>query len=150
MNASSATMEDDLTVAAGAEVKYCLKLAGDDWFLRGIEVVREPPMLDVAVAKAPLEELAVTALLVLTYLRDGPTDLEVNAELVGDQVEITVAARAGDPTTAFAPVSAYRKLTRADLALIADVHGVGRSIVVGDRVTLRFPATATPSTTRTE
>jgi hypothetical protein len=116
--------ERGASVAVGECVGQALKLAGEDWFLRGIEATSDVPDADVQVSKAVLQELLIVALLVLTDMYDQSADLHVSVRTAGDHVDVVVRARAAERTASIPPALPYRKLGWADLKLVAGVHGV--------------------------
>jgi hypothetical protein len=123
--------EEGTTASVGESVRQCLKLAGEDWFLRGIEATTDLAAADVQVSKGALRELIVTALLVLTDMHDQPADVHVRVQTVGDHVEIVVQAHAANRTASIPPMRSYRKLGWADLEVLARAHGI--PCVCGDR-----------------
>jgi hypothetical protein len=116
--------ERGASVSVGECVRQCLRLAGEDWFLRGIEATADVPDADIQVSKAALQEVLVTALLVLTYMYNQCADLHVSVRTAQDHVDVVVRARTAERSTSIPPTLPYRKLGWADLKLLADVHSV--------------------------
>ena len=135
--------EEGAAASVGEAVGQCLKLAGDDWFLRGIEVAIDLPDVDIQVPKAVLQELVVTALLVLTDMCDQPADLHVAVRTVDDHCDVVLQVRAAERSAAFSTLSQYRKLVWADLKLLAHVHGIPCVCGPGT-VSLRFQRVGPP------
>ena len=116
--------ERGASVSVGQCVGQCLRLAGEDWFLRGIEATTDVPDADVQVSKAALQEVLITALLVLTDMYHQSADLHVSVRAAEDHVDVVVRARAAERSASIPPVLSYRKLGWADLKLLAGAHGV--------------------------
>lgn len=135
--------EEGTTASVGEAVGQCLKLAGEDWFLRGIEVTIDLPDADVQVPKAVLQELVVTALLVLTDMCDQPADLHAVVRPVEDHCDVLLRARAAERVASFPPLSQYRKLVWADLKLLAHAHGIP-CVCGADTVSLQFQRVGPP------
>lgn len=129
--------EEAVTASVGECVKRCLTLAGEDWFLRGIEATTDLSNSDVQLPKAMLQELVVTALLVLTDMYDQPTDLHVVVRTRGSHVEIVVDGRAANRIASIPPLRQYRKLMWSDLVLLASTRGVP-CVCEGSTASLRF------------
>jgi hypothetical protein len=135
--------EEGTTTPVSEGVGLCLKLAGEDWFLRGIEVITDLPEADVHISKAALQELVVTALLVLSDMHDQPADLHVVVRPVDDRVDVVVRARAAERVASVPPLGQYRKLVWADLKLLAHAHGVP-CVCEGDTASLQFQRASPP------
>lgn len=116
--------EEGTPALVGEGIGQCLKLAGEDWFLRGIQVTTDLPENELQVSKAALFELVVTALLVLTDMHDQPADFQVTVRPVKDHVEVILLARAAKRVATMPPIRPYQKLMWADLELLASLHGV--------------------------
>ncbi len=129
--------EEGTTASLSEGVNQCLKLAGEDWFLQNIEATTNLPQLDVQVPKAALQELMVTALLVLTDMYDQPIDLDIAARLVEDHVDVALRACVAKRVASIPPIRSYRKLVWADLELLAKVYGVP-CICDGGTASLQF------------
>ena len=129
--------EEDRTTTVTDGIRQCVKIAGDDWAMRGIEATTHVPVADVRVAKAALQELVITSLLVLTDMQPAAIDIDIDTENLEDKVEIRLRARPSDRDSSFPPLALYRKLEWVDLELLARVHGVSCSSD-GDAVALRF------------
>jgi hypothetical protein len=125
------------TTAVGEGIAQCLKLAGEDWFLRGVVATMDVPDRDIHVATGALRELVVTALLVLTDRFDRPADFRVAARRVEDHVDVVLEARAAARAASFTPANPYRTLGWADLKALADAHGVACACE-GDTAALQF------------
>ncbi len=129
--------EEGNTVPVGDGVRQCLKLAGEDWFLRGIEATTQLPDMDIQLPKRAFQELLVTALLVLTDMYDRPIDLQVIVRLVGGRVDVVVQAQESERTATLPRLGRYRKLVWADLELLARTHGIP-CVCEGAITSLRF------------
>lgn len=116
--------EEGASIAVGEGVDQCLKLAGEDWFLRGIEGTSDLAERDILVPKAALLELVVTGLLVLTDRHEQPIDLHVAARPAADHIEVVLQARVANRIASIPTVALYRKLEWADLQLLASANGV--------------------------
>ena len=125
------------TTAVGEGIAQCLKLAGEDWFLRGIVATADVPDGDARISTGALRELVVTALMVLTDRCDRPADFHVAARRVGDCVDVVLEARAATRAASFTPAIQYRALSWADLKLLAAAHGIACACE-GDTASLQF------------
>ena len=63
------------TTALGEGIAQCLKLAGDDWPLRGVEATTKLEATDALVDKAALRELLTASLIALTDMHPGTLDI---------------------------------------------------------------------------
>lgn len=102
--------EEGSIVSVREGVDLCLKLAGEDWFLRGIQATADLPQGDIKVPSAALKELVVTALLILTDLNEGPADFHVSVRVTGELVDVALQARPAQRSASVAPLDPYRKL----------------------------------------
>jgi hypothetical protein len=130
--------EENATVALRSGLNQCVKVASDDWFLRGIEVrvdVLEP---DVLVASEALQELVVAALLVLADMFDQPADLRIVATVAERHVDVMLQGDASTRTASFPPMIQYRKLLWDDLAVLASVMNV-ECVYAAAQVSMRLP-----------
>lgn len=130
--------DDGVATLAGTGVGNCLKLVGEDWPLRAIEATIDLPEGDAHVSKAALNELVVTAILVLTDMHDQPVDLHVTVRPIKDHVDIVLGARPVDRVASMPPIRFYRKLVWADLELLASPRGIP-CVCEGTTASLQFP-----------
>ncbi|MGH8713149.1 MAG: hypothetical protein ACREYB_03980 [Casimicrobiaceae bacterium] len=131
--------EDRARTTVDEALRQCLRVAGDDWSLRGIEATTDVRTGGALVPKPALYELLVTTLFALTDTHPGPIDIQVLAEASGDEVTVTLRAKQADRTSPFPPLTLYRALTYEDIETIGGTHGV-ECICAGDAVTLRLRA----------
>lgn len=129
--------EEAVTASVSECVERCLTLAGEDWLLRGIEATTDLPNADAKLPKAMLQELVVTALLVLTDMYDQPADLRVVVRAREAHIEVVVDGRAASRTASIPPLRQYRKLMWSDLVLLASARGVP-CVCEGSSVSLQF------------
>ena len=130
--------EDKAATTVEETVRYCLKVAGDDWPLRGIEASTDFESADARVSKRVLRELCVAALLALTDTNPGPIDIAVSSRQAGGEIVVTFAASRTQRKSPFPPLTLYRALTYDDVATLARANGVACSHAT-DTVTLRLP-----------
>ncbi len=104
--------EDKATTTVDETLRQCLKVAGDDWSLRGIEASTDIRSGGALVSKPVLRELLVTSLLTLSDTHPGPIDIAIASEANGDEVVVSLSAKAGRAQDA---VPADDALSRADL-----------------------------------
>ena len=116
--------EAGATIALGEGIAQCLKLAGDDWALRGVEARTNLQATGALVDKAALRELFVTSLLALTDACPGSLDIEVRSAAGGDEIELELNARPADRRASMPPPEHERKFAWADVQLLAQAHGV--------------------------
>ncbi|MGH8313795.1 MAG: hypothetical protein ACRETU_01415 [Steroidobacterales bacterium] len=136
--------EDKATITVDEALRQCLRVAGDDWSLRGIQASTEVRTGGTLVAKPALRELLVTALFVLTDTHPGPIDIQILAETTGDEVIVTLRAKEASRTSPFPPLMLYRALSYDDIVTLGGTHGA-ECTGADDAVTLRLRALpATP------
>ena len=111
--------EDTSNIAVETAMQQCLKLAGDDWSLRGIKATTSCVSGNATVPKAVFYELFVTSLLALTDLHPGPLDIDIVAEEVDKKVVVKLSAHAADRRSALPPLVLYRGLTFDDVRVLA-------------------------------
>ncbi len=129
--------EDKATTTVDEALRQCLRVAGDDWSLRGIEASTDVRTGGTLVSKPALRELLVTTLFTLTDTHPGPIDIQILAEAEGDEVIVTLRAKRSERTSPFPPLTLYRALTYEDILTLARTHGV-ECICAGHAVTLRL------------
>jgi hypothetical protein len=130
--------EGEIT-SLGDAVGQCVKLAGDDWNMRGTTAIVDLPASasDAPVSKSAARELVATSLFVLTDLHRGPLDIEVVGRPADERLELRLRARAADRTSPFLPNIVYHTLTWDDVATLAGAHGVRASCTNGT-IALQF------------
>lgn len=111
--------DDKATTTVADAVERCLRVAGDDWVLRGIESSTDIRTGDALVSKPLVQELLITALLALTDTYPGPADIRVVGEPVGEDALITLSAQQVDRKSPFPPLTSYRALTFSDVIAVA-------------------------------
>jgi hypothetical protein len=116
--------ETGATIALGEGVAQCLKLAGDDWALRGVGASTSLLATEALVDKTVLRELFTASLLAVTDTLPGSLDIEVRSAVDGNDVELDVDARSADHRASMPRSEHERKLTWADVQTLARVHGV--------------------------
>ena len=116
--------DDKATTTVDETLRQCLKVAGDDWSLRGIEASVDVRSGGVLVSKPVLREMLVTSLLTLADTHPGPIDIAIVAEANGDDVAVSVSARKAARKTQFPPMMLYRDLTCDDMMTIGNALGV--------------------------
>lgn len=131
--------DDKATTTVEETVRHCLKVAGDDWPLRGIEASTDFKSGDARVSKPVLRELCVTSLLALADSNPGPIDIAISSEVDGGEVVVSLAAGHAQRKPPFPPLMLYRSLTCQDVTTLARADGVPCSCE-GDKITLRLPA----------
>jgi len=142
--------EEGASATLADVVGQCVKLAGDDWRLRGIRATVELP--DAAgqarVAKGAARELVAASLLTMTDLQPGPLDIEIVGALDGETVELRIRGRISTRTVHVLPPPPRTELAWDDVAVLAAAHREGFS---AERAmcTLRFasipPTSETPA-----
>ena len=135
--------DEAASATLGDAVGQCVRLAGDDWRMRGIEAnVEVPgPAGQAHVPRSVARELVVASLLTMTDLHPGPLDIEVVAALDGDAVELRLSWRTSSRPVPLQPaMPRCRALEWADLAVLAADRDV--RLVLGEgSVALRFALT---------
>ena len=116
--------EDTSNMPVEAAMQQCLKLAGDDWSLRGIKATTRCEPGNATVPKTVFCELFVTSLLALTDLHPGPLDIDIVAEEVDKKVVVKLSAHAADRRTALPPLVLYRALTLDDVSVLAKANEI--------------------------
>ncbi len=87
--------DDKAATTVDETLRHCLKVAGDDWSLRGIEASTDISSGGALVSKPVLRELLVTSLLALSDTHPGPIDIAIASESKGDEVVISLSAKRG-------------------------------------------------------
>jgi len=131
--------DDKASATVDETLRHCLRVAGDDWPLRGIEASTDVRSGDARVSKPVLRELLVTSLLALADVHGGPIDVAISAESIGDQVVVSLSARRVERKTPFPPLSVYRALSYDDVMTIGRANHVPCSCADG---TITFRLTA--------
>jgi hypothetical protein len=116
--------EDTSNVAVEAAMQECLKLAGDDWSLRGIKATTGCQTGNATVPKTVFYELFVTSLLALADLHPGPLDIDIVAKEVDKKVVVKLSARAADRRSSLPPLVLYRALTLDDVSVLAKANEI--------------------------
>lgn len=129
--------EEDATIAIGDGLARSIKVATDDWFLRGLELRSDVEDASARVRPDALQELVVTALLVLADRFAQPADLQVSARASERYVDVTLNGKTAARAASFPPASQYRLLAWTDLAVLAAVHDV-RCECENTHATLQF------------
>jgi hypothetical protein len=115
-----------------------LRVAGDDWNLRGIEGTVDVRTDGAHVAKTALRELAVTSLLALTDAQPGALDVRVAAERAGDEIVVRMSATAGNRTSPLPELARASRIGCSEVNALAAAHGIACACA-RDEVTLRLP-----------
>jgi hypothetical protein len=123
--------------ALGDGVAECLKLAGDDWPLRGIEATTDLKAGDAVVDKAALRELLIASLLALTDMHPGTLDILIQSAADAEDVELKLHSRAADRRASMPPAAHERRFTWADVQMLAKAHGAACTCQA-DAATLRL------------
>jgi hypothetical protein len=139
--------DDKAATTVDETLRHCLKVAGDDWSLRGIEASTDIRSGGALVSKPVLRELLVTSLLTLSDTHPGPIDIAIASEANGDEVVVSLSARAVARKTQFPALTLYRALTYDDVMTIGKANGVPCSCADGT-ISLRLPTMAAPARER--
>ena len=134
--------DDKAATTVDETLRQCLKVAGDDWTLRGIEASTDVRSGGVLVSKPVLREMLVTSLLTLADTHPGPIDIAIVAEANGDRVDVSLSARQAGRKTQFPPMMLYRAFTYDDVMTIGNAIDVPCDVVDG---TIRFKLPALPA-----
>jgi hypothetical protein len=134
--------DDKAVTTVDETLRQCLKVAGDDWTLRGIEASTDVRSGGVLVSKPVLREMLVTSLLTLADTHPGPIDIAIVAEANGDRVDVSLSARQAGRKTQFPPMMLYRAFTYDDVMTIGNAIDVPCDVVDG---TIRFKLPALPA-----
>jgi hypothetical protein len=121
-------------------VSQCVKLAGDDWRMRGIQATIgiPDPAGQARVPGSAARELVVASLLAMSDLHPGPLDIEIVAALEGDAVELRLRGRIAHRPVHFPPPAAREHaLEWDDVGILAAAHDVCLSRA-RDSISLRF------------
>jgi hypothetical protein len=134
--------DDKAATTVDETLRQCLKVAGDDWSLRGIEASTDVRSGGVLVSKPVLREMLVTSLLTLADTHPGPIDIAIVAEANGDRVDVSLSARQAGRKTQFPPMMLYRAFTYDDVMTIGKAIDVPCDVADG---TIRFTLPALPA-----
>lgn len=116
--------ERSASVILGDGVAQCLRLAGDDWPLRGIEATTDLEGADVPVNKAALRELLTASLIALIDLHPGTLDIEVRSSVNAQGIELRVHGRPAERQSSMPPAEHDRTFTWDDVRTLASAHRV--------------------------
>lgn len=116
--------DDASTITVEAAMQQCLKLAGDDWSLRGIRATTSCQPGSATVPRTVFCELLVTSLLALADLHAGSLDIDIVAEQADNKVVVRLSAHAADRTSALPPLVLYRALTFDDVSVLAKASAI--------------------------
>lgn len=116
--------ERGASIVLGDGVAQCLRLAGDDWPLRGIEATTELQGADVPVGKTALRELFTASLIALIDLHPGTLDIDVRSSVDAQGVELRIRGRRADRQSSMPPAEQDRSFTWEDVRTLARAHGV--------------------------
>lgn len=136
--------DDKATTTVEEAVRQCLKVAGDDWVLRGIESSTDFQSGDAKVSRPMLRELCVTSLLALTDSHPGPIDIAISSTAKGLEVVLSLSATQVDRKSPFPPLTLYRSLSYDDVLVVARADGISCTCVEGT-ITLRLPVVSAPA-----
>lgn len=131
--------DDAATTSVDEALQQCLRVAGDDWSLRGIPASTAVHTGDARVSRAALHDLVVTSLLALIDTHPGAIDIDVAAEAAGEDVLVRLRATPSERRSAFPSLTVHRSLTREDVLTMGRAHGVACSWS-DDSVTVRLKA----------
>ena len=131
--------DDRATTNLEDALPQCLRVAGDDWNLRGIEGTVDARTEGAHVQRSALRELVVTSLLALTDARAGALDVRVAAERDGDEIVVRLEATTANRDSPLPELVRATKIGSADVSALAAAHGVACSCA-RDEVVLRLPA----------
>jgi len=115
-----------------------LRVAGDDWNLRGIEGTVDVRTDGAHVAKTALRELTVTSLLALTDAQPGALDVRIAAERAGEEIVVRLNATAGNRASPLPELARTIRIGCSDVNALAAAHGIACACA-RDEVTLRLP-----------
>ncbi len=131
-------------------VGQCVKLASDDWRMRGIQATVDlsGPAAEALVPRAAARELVVAALLTMTDTYPGPQDIEVAGALEGQAIALRLRRReSARPAQLPSSPAGCPTLTWDDVAALAAAHDAGFSHERGSltlRLALAQPAQVPP------
>jgi len=114
----------DTRVLFNAGIGRCVKLASEDWFMRGIQIKVELADNDFYVSQRALQETVVGGLLVLTDVHKQNADFHLTSGLDKNSMLVTLTGSATRRNSQFATAGDDRTLTWSDLELLAQAHGV--------------------------
>ncbi len=116
--------DDKATTTLDEALRRCLRIAGDDWSLRGIEASTDVRTGDTLVAKAALHELLVTSLFALIDTHPGPLDIEVKGGPAGEDVIVSLRAKPAARQAPFPALSIHRAVTCDDVVTVGTARGI--------------------------
>jgi len=134
--------DSNATAPLGDVLDACLKLAGDDWMLRGIgtEISVGARERSVVVARATSSEVIVASLLTLVDVRESALDIHVDAGSSGEWVTLTSRAIPPAQPASIAVPLVYAKLGFDDVLTLAAESAVHCQYdLVENSIELRLP-----------
>ncbi|MEP6941924.1 MAG: hypothetical protein ABI981_03250 [Betaproteobacteria bacterium] len=133
---------ENAVVPFGDALERCLKLAGDDWMLRGVttRVVCTEHARDTKVSAPIVHEVLVTALLAMVDTHAGALDVELHADAADLDVTLMLRGNAASRSAGMVLPPVYVALSWGDVETLAALHGIACRLDA-DRfgVELRFP-----------
>jgi hypothetical protein len=110
----------------GDAIDECLKLAGDDWMLRGVtaNLHLSDATREATVSRSQVCELVVTSLLTLVDRHSSPLDIDLSADLIDGHVDLKVQARVSSRTAPLVPGPVHGTLDWDDVLLLAEANGI--------------------------
>jgi len=133
---------DSAVVTFGDAIQRCLKLAGDDWTLRGVtpRLACSDEARDAKVSAPIVNELTVTALLALVDAHPGSLDIEVRASAVDQDVTLKLRGSPASRPAAMVLPPVYVALSWEDVKTLAAAHEIACQLDAdASGVELRFP-----------
>lgn len=128
--------------AFGDLLEHCLRIAGDDWSLRGITstVEASDECRNAIVSRHVACELMVAGVLTLVDMRPHGARLELCAKLVDHEVVLVIRSEVGEDYGLPSLPPTYRQLDWDDVLVLASSHGVPCSCQRdANSIALRFP-----------
>ena len=118
--------DDAAHAAFGELVEHCLRIAGDDWSMRGIAATihASDECRNAIVSRPVVCELVVAGVLTLVDLRPGGLRRELDAKLVGGDVALDIRSAAAEDNGLPPLAPTYRRLDWDDVIVLARSHGV--------------------------
>lgn len=112
------------TMTVGEAVHACLDLVGTEWSLRGIEVDASVPAANEVVKAVPFREVVAAMLVAIGDSAAGAADVTLTVRRRGDNVMVSLRARAAPRDGDGARVSLYRDVRWTDVGALARAHGI--------------------------
>ena len=133
-------VSDLVTVASGVEDATGLVLT--ELSFKGFNIINRTGDMQAEVPRSLTRNVFMAALMTLTDATSGPANVVLNAQLMGNEIELTICIEPVQGEWLTTGVPPYRNLEWADVQALAELEHVTLTHTAGN-VKLHFPLSAT-------